>query len=556
MKEVEERLWQLTVDELKVHCKKLGIKAGGIKQDTIERILVFYHQENWLEEYFASLEGFDKEYTYLLVQQNFVPISSEVRSLRKKYNIKSSSWYYDEFEDPLKFSLKGFIPTIFREKLLQLVPPIKEEFYGIDAIDESDCFAIIKSKDPMKKFDDFLKFITTNKVKVTDKTSMVTKANILKFYNSYQVEDVIRREDDEELKTQNDTILIHGVVTLLLASETMKIKDGYLELGKKYGDYVKLNKIEKAKFLFDGYLKSKSSVINETKRCMNRVYKVSEKISLEEPRKSIVNYLKLFPVNEWVDTEQIKRMLRIKNIDFLRDYTGEVLERMEYENWYTDASFAHFETSFVDSVFMDYLATLGIVDVTLYNYYTDYGRFYLETECVRLTEFGAMVLGILTPNLKEEVSKPFTVNERYEIVIPESSKRTEYELYFERFLEKIKETPEETVYAFHFMGLAKAYDMGINPNEVIEYLKQESESVPEKLLKKATDWLKSLDKITIKTVTILEAPPEIMKILHEDQKIMSSIETSKNEHMIIKKSKSASVKKQVEENAYFCKIID
>lgn len=136
MNEIESRLWQLTVEDLKRHCKKLEIKAGNIKEETIKKIMFFYQDEGWLEDYFKTLKGFDKEYTYLIVQENFVPISMEVRALKEKYNIKRDSYSYRN-EDNLKFSIGGFIPEIFREKLLQLFPPIQVEFE-----DESDCVSL------------------------------------------------------------------------------------------------------------------------------------------------------------------------------------------------------------------------------------------------------------------------------------------------------------------------------------------------------------------------------------------------------------------------------
>lgn len=553
MKEVEDRLWELTVDDLKEHCKKLGIKSGSIKKQTIQNIMMFYNTENWLEDYFKNLQGFDKEYTYLIVQHNFVPIAKDVKALKEKYNVKTNWW--GEIEDNLKFSLKGFIPKIFRDKLLTLVPEIKEEFYEVEGVKEEESYAfIINKRDAIQKFDQFIMYVTTNKVKTTDKTNSLTKGSILKFYEKYSIDDITRHEIEEEPKNQNDTIIVNGIMTILIACDVIKIKEGYLELGKKYQDYIKLNKLEKAKFLFDGYIDSKSTVINETTRMMNYKYKVKSGITLSNPRKSVIDYLKKCPIDKWVLVQDIKRMLRIKKLNFLRDYTGDVYQKEEYGNWYDIAYYKDFEYAFVDSVLMDYLAVLGIVDVTIEDQYTNYDNFYLSAECVRLSEFGAMVLGLKEPQLKEEIKKPLIINERYEIIVEESSKRMEYELYFERFLDKVSTSKTETVYEFNFMGLARAYDLEINPKEVIKYLTEESDNIPEKLLKKINTWMRSFNKISIKTVTVLEAPTEIMKVLQSDNKLKNFQESSKNEYIILKKGKANEVKKEVEKNAYFCKL--
>lgn len=558
MKEIEECLWQLTVPDLQKHCKKLGIKSGSIKQDTIKNILEFYSQEGWFEEYFETLEGFDKEYTELIVKENFVPISSEVRELRKKYN-KKMGWYYEN-DDDLKFCLNGFVPEIFREKLLTLVPPIQVEFKETKkTVDIDECYdSILSEENPMQKFDDFIMFITENKVKVTEKNNSLTKGSILKYCDKYNIKEITRHKNgqDEEPKNQNDTIIVNGIVTLLLAANIIKIKEGYLVLGKDYQEYIQLNKIEKAKYLLQKYINSDISIINETKRLTNYVYKVNERINLKIPREKIIAYLKKFPIDAWIETHDLKYMFRVKDIYFLREHTGEVLQKSDYSNWYDNAYYNDFEWEFIDSVLMDYLAVLGIVDVTIIAFYNEIYRYCFDTNFIKLTSFGAMVLDLVESNVEEGILKPFIINDHFEIIIEESAKRLEYELYFERFLSKIEQTKEYSIYELSFTGLANAFDLGMNPKDIITYIKKESKGIPDKVLEEINAWLQTLNKVTIKTVTILEAPREIMTVLANNAKINTWMEQSKNEHIIIKKGKSKEIKKQVEKNNCFCKITE
>lgn len=557
MKEIEICLWQLTVTDLQEHCKKLGIKSGKIKQETIEKIMIFYQQETWLEDYFQTLQGFEKEYTELIVKENFVPVSSEVKALKEKYNIKTNCFsYYRQNDDNLKFSINGFIPEIFREKLLKLVPPIPLEFKETkEEVCLKECYATIINKEPMKQIDDFIMYVNTNKVKVTDKTGYVTKGCILKYYEKYEVTDIVRHNArQEDPKNQNDTVIANGIITLLQSAKVVEIKDGLLIIGKNYSKYIQKNKIEKARYLLEDYINS--TTINETKRLMNYLYKVNSHIELSSPRQSIIEYIKKFPIEKWVKTYDLKYMFRVKDLYFLRKYTGEVLQKEDYCNWYNNAYYDNFEWGFIDSVLMDYLAILGIVDVTIETEYSKDDRFYLSTKFIKVTEFGAMVLNLIKPNIIEASPKPLIVTEQAEIIIEESPKRLEYELYFERFLSRKKKTKEKSIYELEFMGLVRAYNLGLNLKEIVSYITEESEEIPNNMEQQIKEWLKSLDKVTIKKVTILEAPKEIMKVLVEDANIRACIEKDKNVHVLIKKGKEKELKNQIEKNTYFCKKID
>ena len=92
MNELKEILdYNFTLEDLKKHCRKLGITPPSRKLDVMNAIIKFYSQPRWLEEYYKSLSGYELEYTNLLVQQNFHPIEEEVEKLKEKYNIKGTS---------------------------------------------------------------------------------------------------------------------------------------------------------------------------------------------------------------------------------------------------------------------------------------------------------------------------------------------------------------------------------------------------------------------------------------------------------------------------------
>ena len=99
MNELKEIIdYNFTVDDLKKHCRKLGITPPSRKAGVEDAIIKCYEQPRWLEEYYKSLKGYELEYTNLLVQQNFHPIEEEVKKLKEKYNSKDNDYYYSKKE--------------------------------------------------------------------------------------------------------------------------------------------------------------------------------------------------------------------------------------------------------------------------------------------------------------------------------------------------------------------------------------------------------------------------------------------------------------------------
>ena len=547
-----------TVDDLKTHCKKLGIKPPSRKLDVINAIVEFYSEPKWLEDYYKSLSGYELEYTNLLVQQNFHPIEEMVGKLKEKYNIKEDHYCYSKKYDTLKYSIFGYIPEDFKKTLLKLVPQIKIEFKNtISEINLDDyVMNIINEGNSLDKFDNFIMFVNKNKVKVTEKNNYVTKSSYLKFIKEYPVDDINRRDDMEEIRTSDDTIVFNGIVGLLLASKIIEIKNGYLELGPNYKEYIKLNKIEKAKILLDGYINSSSNIISEVKRLINYTFRVANpQASLTEPRKYILEYIKKMPISKWIPTEDLFYMIRIKDIYFLRKYVGDAEYRGVYENWYFPAGFAIFDLQVVDSMLMDYLAVLGIIDITISYTYSEYAdNEYVYSQMIRLNEFGATVLGLTEE--KEEVLEniPLKIAKDFKIIIENNLKKMEYELYFERFLELEEKDSKRTIFTIDFDGLATALDLGLDPNEIVTYLLKECPVIPKNVLAEVLEWTKYIHQIKIKTVKILSCPPEIMDKLLEMKKINTLIDNDKNSHIIIKKGKEKELKKLIESEKYLCEI--
>ena len=277
--------------------------------------------------------------------------------------------------------------------------------------------------------------------------------------------------------------------------------------------------------------------------------------SLTEVRKYILEYIKKMPINEWIETEDLFYMVRIKDIYFLRKYVGNVEYRSDYENWYFNASFAMFDLQVVDSMLMDFLAVLGIVDITIKYTYTEYGdREFVYSHRIRLNEFGAMVLGLIKEKEEDSRIKPLKITEDFKMIIEDSPKRMEYELYFERFLKLEEKNSKRTIFNLDFNGIATSQDLGLDPNEIVTYILKECPDLPKNVFNELLEWTKYIHQITIKTVKILSCPPDVMDKLLKMKKINALIDNDQTSSFIIKKGKEKEVKKLVESGKYLCEL--
>ncbi len=554
MDEVNELLWQINVDEVRKYYHKTGHKGSKPKADMIEGILDFYSTDGWLKEYFQQLKGFELEYTELLVKQNFHPIQSELNAILSKYNVQKD--WMGRIEIDLLFMIHGVVPQIFKEELLKLVPAIEVRFSGYDEKQVLEYAAeIVNEENPMQKFDDFVLFLNQNKVKVTDKKQLITKSNILKFYQNYPHQEIAKNEENslEDIKNQNDAIIINGIETILLSAKVISISDNYLTLGKNYKEYVRMNSLEKAKFLLNEYLTSKS--INELEYVKSGIFDYCNG-PLMSPRDYVISFIKKMPISKWVLVSDLSRMIRIKDVYFLRKYIGDVSKKDEYSNWFYSCGFDEFEREVIDIILFGYLAPLGIIDITVdWAYTEDYNeRFYFYASELRLTHFGALVLDLIQEEIKEEnENTSLKVTEDFHIIVSQSSKRMEYELYFDRFLTGIKDK-NQTIYEIDFVGLAKANDLGIKAEEILNYLISNTDSLPKNVLVQFGEWIQYAGKVKITTKTVLEAPSEVMERLLHDKKMNEYVDNSKYKNIMIKDKKAKEVKKIVEKHQFFCDI--
>ena len=82
---LEDKLWQLTVDDIKYYLKLAGIGVKGIKRDNINQLLTFLEDKSWVKKVFDELPDYDKEMMRCYIEQNNHPSHEDIRRIVEKY---------------------------------------------------------------------------------------------------------------------------------------------------------------------------------------------------------------------------------------------------------------------------------------------------------------------------------------------------------------------------------------------------------------------------------------------------------------------------------------
>ena len=385
------------------------------------------------------------------------------------------------------------------------------------------------------------------------------KSALVKIYKNLKYHDVLKDNEIEfeNIRTIEDTTVSNGIMNLLRNSLIVRIKKGEFFIDELFCEnYQKLNKVEKVKYLLNNYTREESVTINECERIQSGNFRMDNKVpKLGKARKMILEYLKMCPVDEWVDIDEIKKYIRINEYYFLREFTGDVLIKDQYYNsYYNTASHDEFENYFIDIVLMEYLATLGIIDIAIMHNYDDYGyKEFLTPQYLKITKLGSYVLDMAKEEYQEECTEDeLIVTDNFEIIVRETNQKLKYELYFDRFLKKESESP--LIYKLNFKGMAKALELGIKFKEILEYLESNYKNgIPNNVKFQFENWIKDSRKIKIKTITVLEVDRDNFIDIVNNENFKGCIDSIRNDVIVLKNSKIDEVKKELNRNGKFYK---
>lgn len=547
--EIENRLWDVNADRLKKYATVVGAERKSRKADVIKAIMEKFN-DTFVDDNYKNLNEYEKSLIDNFIQQKSNPTASSVEEIDRKYKNKLSlTKTYNKFFLPISWK-QFYMPKVFKEALESLVPKRVISFNESKPNDKESYYAyIIDRQSRVTDFDYFIKYINSNKVKPTAKNRSLAKKDLIKIYNELNYNDIIRDKNSlnvSDIKRIEDTTVSFGIFKLLTLSNVINDKHEYFTLGKASNEFVKLNKIDKVKVLLNGYINSN---INEIERITAALIKTESNPDLELSREYLIDMLKKLPINKWVSGEDFKKEVRMDNYKFIRKNLSSCLVRDDYYNsYYNSPEFYQLECPFIDIFLSEYMSVLGIVDVLVTNTYTDdwSEREYNEVSYLRLTDFGAIVLGLKESESVALEDTGFIVDDDLNIEVLDGLKKMEYELYFERFLER-----KDNKYVLNFEGIARALDLGLDLKEIIIYINKYGKNISEGVNYILNKWLDNSDKIKIKTVSIVEYPIELSNLFNK-KTILNNIEHGKREYLIIKKGKNKNIKKMIEKEEYYC----
>ena len=155
-------------------------------------------------------------------------------------------------------------------------------------------------------------FINSNSVPATKAGSLMNKSSLVKFHAAAGYDEILPRrlKSIQELRNAADTTVSFGIIQLLRCADVIGIYKEKFILSNNAIKYSGLAMPEKAKLLYDAYIKSNNSIISECERITGATLKFyKNSYSLTEPRRAIISFLKECPVNEWISLSQLSSEL-------------------------------------------------------------------------------------------------------------------------------------------------------------------------------------------------------------------------------------------------------
>lgn len=512
------------------------------KIDKIELLINYLKDDKSVQILYNNLSDMDKELVDHIVNYNYNPDYDIIRDIYNKYDNTKPT--YSLFERKSKARLlrindeiEGYIYPAFR-KNLELI--VKKEEVVIEPTDEKffsfDC-NILEDLNIIDNIDLVIDYINKNKV-VVNKKQQISKAVALKIIKYSDINDFLKKScDNEEIEIEKaknieEFFLLYPVINMLQASQICYIDDKYMKVNNSVcSNYLTQSKVGKAKFLLNSYIES--NFINEFDRfkCFKMNYYYS-KIKFKEGRKLIIDYIKSFEINKWFDVDYIKRETRKNNHIFLRNEISNV----NYKNGYYFYSVSHklFEFVFIDHMFIDYLFTLGLVDVAYNKIYSD--DIYSQSAAYfRITDFGAEVFGLKEEIKKEVKDDKFVITDDFKILINRNS--IVHSLFFEKFLSK-----DGNDYIINAEGISTALNSDIELDDIIKYLIENSKEMPFNVMDQLMVWKDNYNNIIMDNSIIVKLDCQTYEKIFSNKKVMSIIENFGDNFIIINKDNEKKLK--------------
>jgi len=555
------------------------------KADIIVILYAFYTDPESAARLYDRLSKYEKALLHCIVQSKYKPLEEDFAALAKSHNFMPEKPKYSYYSSSSKtkdkyfpkntlldaFYVNGAIPQLFKTYLNAVTPPYVREFKACEA-DPEEYAAIIGRESRYKDFDALVRFVNNQNVPATKAGGYMSKSALLKFHSAAGLADADEIlapgvNNIKDIRNAGETTVCFALAQLLRCADVLDIvKDKYTH-SKNTVMFSKLSMPEKAKFLFDAYIGHKDDTIAECFRISSSKLKFSRsKHNLSSARREVIAMLKECPVNVWVSFAQLSKELRKANTDLFAA-AGDVMIRDDYYNaYYNTPGWSSFEQCAISVILVEYLATLGAVDVLAdemshsdYDW-SNYSMY--EATYFRVTDLGAYLFGITDtytekqPQGLSKDDKGFIVQPNFDIVIPNGKDRMQHELFFDRFAKKVTEDAEVSTYKLDFKGMLKAVNLGLYVREISSYCETfSSVPIPDNVKDAFTEWETQSGRIRIRTVSIIESDDAyLLEEIKNYRGMDALIEGRLAPVLVLNPGAEKKAKTLVENNKRFCKL--
>lgn len=557
-------------DSLQNKLKEVGIKTSSYtKANMVSLLEKFYSFPSNIKNAWNMLNSFEKDLMEEYIRNNYMISTKHIDAILQKHkrSVKKQSYFYshDLFDyidalSPMKiFFLPDVIPPSIKEVIEPLLSKTDENITPVKELKDTGILTTVCVGESFEKdMVGFIKLVNSTKIKINKDGRSLGKASIQKVNDAIFNKEFLTSqfEDISEIKNYENTNKINGLVELLSTSKIIAPENEGLVLGENSGKFLNMNVVEKSKYLLQNYINSVS--IFELTRVKELKIHYVYTPQMKQGREIILSLVSKCPLNEWIDVEVFKRVIKTNNIRFIMNELRDVEYYDNYGRYYSRRwqDWHEIEGRIIDIVLIEFLSTLGIIDIVAENNESDFtDTEFFTCKYLRLTPFGAYILGRNNDYkyVSADSKSSFVVQPNFEIHVLNGSQKDIHDLFFDNYTTKIKDDMV-SIYRLEFKALVKALDMGLDLQKLIDYLVENAENeLPQNVKTMLEMWKEKSTKIYIRKVTIVETEDVfLMEELKSYKPIKSCIKKDLPYVFEISQDDSIKVKREIEKKNHFC----
>ena len=577
----------------------LGTSSNAKAADIMEPLASFYSEPKNITGLFNELSECERDFVSYIVQYGGNEHTPKTLELAKKHGIELD--YEVRHRDgtthkrnilrdceyrQLKFLFvlavkfpktkvvaffpKGTeMPSFVLETLKTVVEPMKFDY---EEYEVSDKDFLVCREGRLSDYAALVRVAGSEKLKVKKDTFELTKAKLARLSELIGYDEVCdsRGEFCMPRDAEKITDFKIGLPFFTLAANSGLVdidESGNVKPSSRAPALLSKSGGELAKLLFDYYMKSDD--IQDIRYIANiSTNDYVHSIKWSECRMPIIGLLKGCPGNKFVKFSDFSKyaMVLCRNF-FKRLFRYDVyVKGSYYRSWGGyNPGWAECEEQ-VLRLILSFLCAIGMVDVA----YTENVSLMDDDDedfCVgiagfRINKLGMWILGMADAYVDSHVAEyqieegSLTVLPDYTVVISGLKCRIEHETYLSQFLTKVSIDGNAAVYKIDFPSMVKAHRMGLLPSAVGKYLKKStSRPMPENVGRSLADWEGKVGRVSIRTVTVLEAGDALLLEELKSIKGMGDILNGELKHAVpIDGSKAKRAKVLVEKNGWLVNI--